>query len=145
VENVAALLNRGMGRVLGDLAGCGYDAEWDCIPASFIGAPHQRDRVFLIAYPCGEFGKCGRILHGQDDIPRNPEWYPTENLKSGHRWKRWIVQACQDMDRHDPNRFFCGVDDGLSEGLDALRGLGNAVVPGVAQWIGGRINASLNR
>jgi DNA (cytosine-5)-methyltransferase 1 len=51
VENVSALLARGLGRVLGDLAACGYDAEWDCIPASAVGAPHRRDRVWLVAYP----------------------------------------------------------------------------------------------
>jgi len=51
VENVAALLARGMGRVLGDLAACGYDAEWDCLPASAFGAPHRRDRIWLVAYP----------------------------------------------------------------------------------------------
>jgi DNA (cytosine-5)-methyltransferase 1 len=50
VENVSALLGRGMGRVLGDLAACGYDAEWDCIPAAAVGAPHIRDRVFVVAY-----------------------------------------------------------------------------------------------
>jgi hypothetical protein len=53
VENVSALLARGLGRVLGDLAACGYDAEWDCIPASAVGAPHRRDRVWLVAYPGG--------------------------------------------------------------------------------------------
>jgi DNA (cytosine-5)-methyltransferase 1 len=51
VENVSALLIRGMGRVLGDLAASGYDAEWDCLPASAFGAPHRRDRLFLVAYP----------------------------------------------------------------------------------------------
>lgn len=55
VENVSALLARGMGRVLGDLAALGYDAEWDCIPASAVGAPHQRDRIWLVAYPGGEW------------------------------------------------------------------------------------------
>jgi DNA (cytosine-5)-methyltransferase 1 len=51
VENVAALLNRGMERVLGDLASIRYDAEWHCIPACAVGAPHRRDRVWIIAYP----------------------------------------------------------------------------------------------
>ena len=51
VENVSALLGRGLGVVLRDLASVGYDAEWECIPASFIGAPHQRDRVWIVAYP----------------------------------------------------------------------------------------------
>jgi DNA (cytosine-5)-methyltransferase 1 len=50
VENVAALLARGLGRVLGDLAALGYDAEWDCIPAAAVGAPHLRDRLWLVAY-----------------------------------------------------------------------------------------------
>ena len=51
VENVSALLSRGIGRVLGDLAEIGYDAEWHCIPASAVGAPHIRDRIWIIAYP----------------------------------------------------------------------------------------------
>jgi hypothetical protein len=42
LENVAALLDRGMGDVLGALAEIGYDAEWHCIPASAVGAPHRR-------------------------------------------------------------------------------------------------------
>lgn len=53
VENVAALRykRRGFGRVLGDLASLGYDTEWHCIPACAVGAPHERDRIWLIAYP----------------------------------------------------------------------------------------------
>src|SRR5579862_7777078 len=51
VENVPALLGRGLGRVLGDLAEIGYDAEWHCIPACAIGAPHIRDRIWIVAYP----------------------------------------------------------------------------------------------
>lgn len=53
VENVSALLGRGLDRVLRDLAEIGYDAEWDCLPASAFGAPHQRDRFWLVAYPSG--------------------------------------------------------------------------------------------
>jgi DNA (cytosine-5)-methyltransferase 1 len=51
VENVSALTTRGLGTVLGDLAALGYDAEWHCIPASAVGAPHRRDRIWIIAYP----------------------------------------------------------------------------------------------
>ena len=50
VENVAALLGRGLATVLGDLAALGFDAEWHCIPASAVGAPHRRDRVWIVAY-----------------------------------------------------------------------------------------------
>ncbi len=51
LENVSALLYRGLDAVLGALAEIGYDAEWHCIPASAIGAPHRRDRIWVIAYP----------------------------------------------------------------------------------------------
>jgi DNA (cytosine-5)-methyltransferase 1 len=54
VENVSALLGRGLGDVLGDLAALGYDAWWDCIPASAVGAPHRRDRLWIIAYARSE-------------------------------------------------------------------------------------------
>ena len=50
IENVAALRRRGLGEVLRSLAEIGYDAEWHCIPASALGAPHQRDRIWIIAY-----------------------------------------------------------------------------------------------
>lgn len=54
VENVAALLSRGLAEVLGTLAALGYDAEWHCIPASALGAYHRRDRVWIVAYPNGQ-------------------------------------------------------------------------------------------
>lgn len=50
VENVAALLADGMGDVLGDLAESGNCVEWDCVPACALGAPHQRDRVWIVAH-----------------------------------------------------------------------------------------------
>jgi DNA-cytosine methyltransferase len=54
VENVTALLTHGLDAVLGELAESGYDAEWDCVPASSVGAPHQRDRIFVVAYPASD-------------------------------------------------------------------------------------------
>lgn len=51
VENVAALLGRGFGRVLGDLAEIGYDAEWEVISAADMGAPHLRERVWIMGHP----------------------------------------------------------------------------------------------
>ena len=54
VENVAALLARGMGEVLGTLASLGYDAEWHVIPASAVGAPHRRDRVWIVGFCSGD-------------------------------------------------------------------------------------------
>ena len=51
VENVGALLVRGIDVVLRDLAESGYDAEWDIISAAAVGAPHLRERVWIVAYP----------------------------------------------------------------------------------------------
>lgn len=51
VENVAALLHRGLGTVLGDLAERGYDAQWGGISARQVtGGLHLRERVFIVAY-----------------------------------------------------------------------------------------------
>ena len=53
LENVSAILSRGLGVVLGDLASCGYNAKWLCLRASDVGAPHHRDRWFLLAKNMG--------------------------------------------------------------------------------------------
>ena len=58
IENVSALLRRGLNVVLSDLASVGYDAEWYCIPAAAVGAPHRRDRIFILAYPHGRQELC---------------------------------------------------------------------------------------
>lgn len=54
IENVAAITGRGLSRVLADLAQTGFDAEWQCLRASDFGAPHQRERIFIVAYPMRE-------------------------------------------------------------------------------------------
>jgi len=50
VENVSALLVRGFDIVLGTLSEIGYDAVWTTLQASDVGAPHRRERLFLLAY-----------------------------------------------------------------------------------------------
>jgi DNA (cytosine-5)-methyltransferase 1 len=52
LENVSAILSNGLGTVLADLAAMGYDSRWLCIRASDVGAPHHRDRWFLLADAC---------------------------------------------------------------------------------------------
>ena len=54
LENVSAIRSNGLGIVLGNLAEAGYNCEWCCIPASYIGACHQRDRIWIIAYTMRE-------------------------------------------------------------------------------------------
>ena len=72
-ENVPALTHRGLDIVLGSLAQIGYDAEWQTISAASVGAPHIRERVFIVAYPTGErTGRGSRVI--QETNGRSGEW-----------------------------------------------------------------------
>lgn len=81
VENVAALLGRGMGVVLGDLAEIGYDAEWEIISAADVGAPHLRERVWLLAYPQRSEWRKGKS--SGDERDRNHAGWPKASSESG--------------------------------------------------------------
>jgi len=50
VENSPMLVTRGLERVLGDFAQMGYDCKWTVMGAADIGAPHQRDRIWIVAH-----------------------------------------------------------------------------------------------
>lgn len=69
VENVAALLSDGMGDVLGDLAESGNCLEWDCLPACAIGAPHERDRVWIVAHATRCHDRQGDGAEGERQEP----------------------------------------------------------------------------
>lgn len=116
VENSPSLLVRGMGRVLGDLADLGYDAEWDCLPAAAVGAPHLRARLWILAYPGGQ--------RDEADDSVQPGW-PQPQLHP-----RWPAEP--DVGR---------VADGLPRGLAGrlLKPLGNAVVPQIGEYFGNLI------
>lgn len=58
LENVAGHRSMGFGSVLGDLADCGYDAQWCSVRASDVGAPHRRERLFVLAHPAGDGREC---------------------------------------------------------------------------------------
>jgi DNA (cytosine-5)-methyltransferase 1 len=146
VENVAALLTRGMGTVLGDLSALGYDAEWQVIPASAVGAPHRRERVWIVAYANDE---------GQPDVPFDDEsWRGVsesqgadvahangERLQkrqgqdaSGARANGRAVVERSEWWESEPD--VGRVAHGVPSRVDRLRCLGNAVVPQVVEVIG---------
>jgi DNA (cytosine-5)-methyltransferase 1 len=126
VENVAALLNRGMREVLGTLASLGYDAEWDVISASQLGAPHQRERVWIIAYPFQRMWKGGRLSNKIN----------VEKLVCGWQAEEVSSLVCCLRDDCITNRRSLRSDDGFQEAIHRIECLGNAVVPQVAQVIG---------
>jgi DNA (cytosine-5)-methyltransferase 1 len=76
IENVPALTARGLGTVLGDLAEIGFDAEWHCIPASAVGAPHRRERVWIVGNtrcePIGGSIAASAVERGEAVAPASP-------------------------------------------------------------------------
>lgn len=133
VENVAALLSgpserRGgwFGRVLGDLAECGYDAEWENIPAAAVGAPHPRERIWVIAYP--QQGVCaGSVLPDSNYVPQLSDWAGASEIASLFcRGRRGPVN----------DRRSLRDDDGFPTQLDRIAACGNAVVPQIPELIG---------
>lgn len=69
IENVAALRSRGLDQILWSLAEIGYSAEWHCIPASAVSAPHQRDRIWIVGYPNNNGSSSAQ--DGQSGVPRD--------------------------------------------------------------------------
>ncbi len=123
VENSPELLAGWLGDILGTLATFGYDAEWHCIPLAATGAPHGRERAWIIAYPAG-FRQQGQ---GQlvKSIPSTPEAY-----RQADQLKRAFRQG--DLP------YVCGGHDGIPAYVDreAIAALGNAVGPAIPELIG---------
>ena len=145
VENVPGLLARGMGDVLGDLAACGYDAEWDCIPAAAVGAPHLRYRVFIVAYAPGS-GPPNHAMGSRRSRPARAITDPIPPDSNGERWdgRTRLFGQGRRAEPSDGSRWATEphvgrVAHGVPSRVDRLRGLGNAVVPQVAEWIGRRL------
>lgn len=129
VENVSALLGRGMGRVLGDLAACGYDAEWTVLQAAAFGAPHLRGRLFIVAYP----HKKRWVRLFQNDLQGSGSLY---SLWETSKQMVLLQDRVEQLEAvlSEPSVF--GDDDGLPYRVERLEALGNAIVPQVAQYVG---------
>jgi DNA (cytosine-5)-methyltransferase 1 len=121
VENVPGLLNRGMGEVLGGLAACGYDAEWDTVSACEFQAPHTRERLLIVAYPSEK--RCGW---------QRSFWTKETSLEIGRRgaelYRPWSVEP--GIPR---------VAYGVPNRLDRIAGVGNSFIPQIAEYIARQI------
>ena len=125
LENVTALLSGDFGkwfqRVLGDLAEVGYDCEWHCIPASVVGAHHQRDRVWIVA-------------HSQRSGLQGRQIVTAERL-SESRKKQLAGFLQPGVGRSLPGSGDCGNVDGIPDRAHRNKAIGNAIVPQVAEVI----------
>ncbi len=147
LENVSAILANGLDTVLGELDQAGFDAEWACIPASAVGACHQRDRWWLVAY-AKESGAWQHKSHAwrqrdgeslfANGCADQEVSSPSSNTSSErlerpqHQEWRAAEQLCPDWGGYASEPVLCRGDDGLSSRVDRLKALGNAVVPQVA-------------
>lgn len=113
IENTGALRTRGLERVIGDLSRIGYDTEWSLISACAVGAPHPRDRMFIVAHTSGGWGE----QRGRIELEASR--YQARNV---HHWES----------EPEPPR----VADGVPRRSHRNRALGNAVVPQIPEIIG---------
>ena len=169
VENVANLLSGPsskpggwFGRVLGDLAERGYDAQWENIPAASMGAPHVRERVWLVAYPSEERqSEEGEFRHrelaqwfprsGETVVPANARQEREQGCKpqevsgfSAFSWCKDVRRAEDLRGRPDlPPPLFRGSRDGIPNWVDRIGACGNAVIPQIPEMIGRAILEAL--
>lgn len=68
LENVAGLVRGGLEHVLRDLAAQGFDAEWDCVSAAEVGAPHLRQRLFILAHRARERPGEAGLVHAESSV-----------------------------------------------------------------------------
>lgn len=133
IENVSAIIDRGLNVVLADLAKIGYDAEWHCVSASAVGALHKRERMFIIAYPNSIRSNDRTHYDGQDGVQENKDRGMEEDKQQRRQWERWFGKDYKNRYRKIPETYLYRDDDGISKEVDRFRSLGNAVVPQVAE------------
>jgi DNA (cytosine-5)-methyltransferase 1 len=133
-ENVPGILSTDNGRFFGgflrDLAALGYDAEWSVLSACALGAPHTRERVFIVAYTheiarlwWGKRERGRACPDGRYTPVRAPDNLAAYGLGEVSRW--WVRQPSVGR-----------VVDGVPRRLDRVGYLGNAVVPQAAELVG---------
>ena len=119
VENSPMLTSRGLGRVLGDLAGMGFNARWGVFRASSIGAAHNRPRIYILAY--SDSAELESL-----DIQKHKIIDQKESRR--RQFARAIDAAIPADDYSSMPRD----PDVLARGMDGLKATGNGWVPVVA-------------
>ena len=147
LENVAAIINNGLGIVLGELASARYDCEYACIPASALGACHERDRFWLVASDSEYFG-----LSRTKEAKSNEQISKTKTRKEitvksqgssqslfgenfsriTRKWESTPSMLNPNWRRYESKCVIRRRDDGVSNRMERIKCLGNSVVPQVA-------------
>jgi DNA (cytosine-5)-methyltransferase 1 len=118
VENSPMLTSRGLGRVLGDLAAMGFDARWGVLGAADVGAPHQRDRIWIVA-------NARQVRRNSQEAKQRMERFrPSIGCVEAQWWDREPEQTPREIKRE-----MGGMANGLASRMDELAALGNGQVP----------------
>ena len=143
IENSPMLTSRGLDRVLSDLASMGFDARWGMLGAADVGAPHQRDRILIVANTkelfCNGSDHNSRKLLGREQISEfgNGSWEEDvsdtdgSQCKGNKRPERSIKEPAhigqQGWWEVEPD--VGRVADGVAARMDRLKAIGNGQVP----------------
>ena len=140
------LTSRGLGRVLGDLASMGFDARWGVLGAADIGAPHQRDRIWIVAQQHRQLSHTqhDRIRRWEQQSQGIEEKNPNvENTRHRSGWDKRTSEGRQNPQGKwatNPNQIGRSswwqaepdvgrVADGVAARMDRLKSIGNGQVP----------------
>lgn len=131
IENVANLRNMGLASVLQDLWSLGYDAEWHIIPACAVGAPHKRERIWIIAYPNSlrVEGSAKEPILRESDIQVRQSGQPFQKIRDV--FNTFESRLCRSL-------------HGLPNGVHRVKSLGNTVIPQIPECIGHAIVRDLH-
>lgn len=159
IENVSALRSRGLDEVLRSLAEIGYDAEWHCISASAVGAPHRRDRIWIVAHPQRQSNRWRGVQRPGENFEALGKGTPDKFIGASENVAHPDQPRLEGRDsgilQERASKFFavslsaCGIGqiwltepnvgrvaNGVPNRVDRLKCLGNAVVPQIPQIIG---------
>ena len=137
MENVANLTTMGLPEVLGSLSEIGYNAEWSIISAGQFGAPHQRKRIFIVAYSNSirspqawnrRFNKKINISNTYSTSSERSSM-PSRIQKKAENINSSLCKRESYWEKTKAPAPVCSVDDGIPFRLAKLRALGNAIVP----------------
>jgi DNA (cytosine-5)-methyltransferase 1 len=131
-ENVPGIVGMELDNILVDLENQGYETTTFVLPACAANAPHRRDRVWIVANRNGErfidWRNTGERGHIQNNQIRNVAKIQSE----GQQLKPFSWSTYTAKDWFDVNTITSRKDDGLPNGVDRIKSLGNAIVPQVA-------------
>ena len=121
LENVEGHISMGLSSVISDLEELGYEAAWGIFSAEECGAPHRRNRVFIVATD---------TLRERGQLPL--EWLKPAIEDAGSDGTAWRAEDWSNITSWSIEPTICRIDDGITNRVDRLRILGNGVVPQTA-------------